>query len=158
MAAIDVEARSAGHTLERSLIGAGLVAAASFEATNGRSHALLAGAIAALALYLLRSHQLPGSASRLTRGLEAAADFLAVAALAALCDPTGVLWRAPTSLENLFTLTPSGAGTASFLYLTGAITLVGRSPLAVRGALFLLPFIFSLLISLGSPVAVELGA
>ncbi len=157
MTAIDVGARSAGHTLERSLIGAGLVAAATFETTNGRSHALLAGAIAALALYLLRSHQLSGSASRLTRGLEAAADFLAVAALAALCDPTGVLWRAPTSLQNLFTLTPSGAGTASFLYLTGAITLVGRSPLAVRGALFLLPFIFSLLISLGSPVADELG-
>ena len=90
------------------------------------------------------------------RGVEAAFDFLAVAAFATLCDPFAVLWRAPSSLENAFSLTPSGAGTATLIYLSGAIVVLGRSPLAIRFALFVIPFIFALLIALGSPVAVEL--
>jgi len=80
-----------------------------------------------------------------------------VAALAALCDPSGVLWRAPTSIESFFLLTPSGVGTAVFIYLAGSVGLTGRSPLAIRAALFALPFLFCLLIALGSPVAIELG-
>jgi len=59
--------------------------------------------------------------------------------------------------ENAFSLTPSGAGTATLIYLSGAIVVLGRSPLAIRFALFVIPFIFALLIALGSPVAVELG-
>jgi len=157
MASIDVQTQSKNRPLEKALIGAGLVAAASIEASHGRGHALLAGLFAALALYLLRPPHGEETQSRLMRGVEAAFDFLAVAAFATLCDPFAVLWRAPSSLENAFSLTPSGAGTATLIYLSGAIVVLGRSPLAIRFALFVIPFIFALLIALGSPVAVELG-
>ncbi len=157
MAAIEVGARSVGRTLERSLLGAGLATAACFGAAKGGGHALWAGALGALALYLLQPRDSRVGERHYFRMAEAIVDFFAVALFAALCDPSGVLWRAPTSLAELFRLTSTGAGTASFLYLVGAIALKGRTPLALRGALFLLPFIFSLLISLGSPVAPELG-
>jgi cyclic beta-1,2-glucan synthetase len=156
MATIDVGTQSKGRKLERLLLGAGLLAAASVEAANGLGHALFAGALAATALYLLASRH-DATLDRRQKRILAAADFLAVAALAALCDRSGVLWRAPTSLENLFLLTPGGAGTAVFIYLSGSVGLTGRSPLAIRAALFALPFLFCLLIALGSPVAVELG-
>ena len=156
MAAIDVGTGSPGRKLERMLLGCALLAAAVVEAANGRGQAVFAGALAALALYLLASRH-DAALDRRQSSILAAVDFLAVAALAALCDPSGVLWRAPTSIENLFLLTPSGAGTAVFLYLTGSVGLTGRSPLAIRAALFALPFLFCLLVALGSPVAVELG-
>ena len=156
MAAIDVGTGSPGRKLERMLLGCALLAAAVVEATNGRGQAVFAGALAALALFLLASRH-DAALDRRQKGILAAVDFFAVAALAALCDPSGVLWRAPTSIENLFLLTPSGAGTAVFLYLTGSVGLTGRSPFAIRAALFALPFLFCLLVALGSPVAVELG-
>ena len=156
MAAIDVGTGSSGRKLERMLLGCALLAAAVVEAANGRGQAVFAGALAALALYLLASRH-DAALDRRQRSILAAVDFFAVAALAALCDPSGVLWRAPTSIENLFLLTPSGAGTAVFLYLTGSVGLTGRSPLAIRAALFALPFLFCLLVALGSPVAVEMG-
>jgi cyclic beta-1,2-glucan synthetase len=156
MASIDVGTGSSGRKLERMLLGCALLAAAVVEAANGRGQAVFAGVSAALALYLLASRH-EAALERRQKSILAAVDFLAVAALAALCDPSGVLWRAPTSTENLFLLTPGGAGTAVFLYLTGSVGLIGRSPFAIRGALFALPFLFCLLIALGSPVAVELG-
>ena len=156
MAAIDLGTESSGRRLERMLLGCALLAAAVVEAANGRGQAVYAGVSAVLALYLLASRH--GAApDRRQKCILAVVDFLAVAALAALCDPSGVLWRAPTSVENLFLLTPGGAGTAVFLYLSGSIGLTGRSRLAIRAALFALPFLFCLLVAVGSPVAVELG-
>ena len=156
MAAIDLGTESSGRKLERMLLGCALLAGAVVEAANGRGQAVFAGALAALALYLLASRH-DAALDRRQKSILAAVDFFAVAALAALCDPSGVLWRAPTSIENLFLLTPSGAGTAVFVYLAGSVGLTGRSPLAIRAALFALPFLFCLLVALGSPVAVELG-
>jgi cyclic beta-1,2-glucan synthetase len=156
MAAIDLGMESSGRKLERMLLGCALLAVAVVEAANGRGQAVFAGALAALALYLLASHHY-AALDRRQKSILAAADFFAVAALAALCDPSGVLWRAPTSIESLFLLTPSGVGTAVFIYLAGSVGLTGRSPLAIRAALFALPFLFCLLIALGSPVAIELG-
>ena len=53
MAAIDFGTGSSGRKLERMLLGCGLLAAAVVEAANGRGQAVFAGALAALALYLL---------------------------------------------------------------------------------------------------------
>jgi cyclic beta-1,2-glucan synthetase len=157
MVAINVGTESTGRHLERLLLGAALLAAAAVEAANGLGQAVFAGALGALALYLLTPRHRSPAIDRRRQGVQAAVDFLAVAALAALCDPSGVLWRAPTSLENIFLLTPGGAGTAVFLYLTGAIALTGRSPWTIRAALFALPFLFCLLVALESPVTAEIG-
>ena len=56
MAAIDVGTGSPGRKLERMLLGCALLAAAVVEATNGRGQAVFAGALAALASFLLASH------------------------------------------------------------------------------------------------------
>ena len=155
MAAIDVGLESKGRGFGRLILGAALLAAAVVEGAHGGAEALLAGGAAACAPLLLTPRR--GASALGAERLLVAADFFAVAALAALCDPAGVLWRAPTSLQNIFLLTPGGAGTAIFLYLTGAVALKGRSPLAIRAALISLPFLFCLLVALGSSVVTELG-
>lgn len=121
------------------------------EAAGGREHMLVAGFFAATAMLLMRPA--PG---RIRQGVDFALDFCAIGGLALLCDPSGVLWRAPETLSGLFTLTPIGAGSAVGLYLLGVSILPG-SPFALRAALFLLPFLFSLLVALGSRVIGELG-
>ena len=155
MAIIDVVTNSKSRRLERVLVGSGLLAAAVVETSSG--HAAIAGALAAFALLLLSMRRGAEQPDRASQGILAAVDFLAVAAFGALSDPSGVLWRAPSSLDGVFALTPGGAGAAAFIYLTGAVVLTGRSPLAIRAALFTLPFLFSLLIALGSPVGAEIG-
>ncbi len=157
MANVDVGSEPRDRKFERALVGAGLLATATFEAAGGRGSAALAGALAALAIYLLEPGRRLKPRSFGAQGARAAADFFAVGAFALLCDPAAVLWRAPSSLSDTFLLTPAGAATASLLYMGGAIVLKGRSPLAVRGGLFILPFLFSLLVALGSPAAAELG-
>ncbi|QGM45013.1 GH36-type glycosyl hydrolase domain-containing protein [Methylocystis heyeri] len=157
MADIEVGARSVGRTLERTLLGACLATAAYFGAAKGDGHALWAGLLGALALYLLRPVDPRDGRFGYFRKAEAIVDYAAIAAFTALCDPSGVLWRAPASMAELFRLTSPGAGTATLIYISGAAMLAGRTPLALRAALFLLPFLFCLLISLGSPTTGELG-
>ena len=74
---------------------------------GGASVSLIAGLFAATAVFLLRP-----AAGRLRQGVDFAVDFAVVAAFAFLCDPAGVLWRAPERLEHVFTLTPVGASVA----------------------------------------------
>ena len=155
MAIIDIGTNSKSRHLERMLVGSGLLAAAVVETSGGQ--AAIAGALAVFALFLLSMRRGVEPPFRASQGVLAAVDFLAVAAFGALSDPSGVLWRAPTSLDGIFALTPGGAGAAAFLYLIGSVGLTGRSPLAIRAALFTLPFLFCLLIALGSPVGAELG-
>jgi len=152
MAAIDGGMASRGMGLRRLILGAICVAAAGFEAANGRDHALVAGVLAGAAIFLLRP-----ALGRARQGLEFAIDFGAVAAFALLTDPAGLLWREPQQFHTLFDFSPVGAGAASVVYLLGVVTLIARSSLAIRLALFILPFLFTLLLALGSPPITELG-
>ncbi len=151
MAPFDAGLPTAGARFGRIAFGSicGLVSA--MEAGGGREHLLVAGFFAATALLLLRPAQ-----GRIRQGVDFAIDFTAIGALAFLCDPAGVLWRAPDTLSGLFTLTPNGASSAVGLYLLGVAILPG-SRFALRGALFLLPFLFCLLVALGSRAIGELG-
>ena len=157
MASINAGAEPGSHKFERALAGFGLLALAAFEAAQGPGHAAPAGALAALALYLLEPHRRAKPLSVAAQGARAGVDFVAVSVFALLCSPGLALWRAPTSVSDAFLLTSAGAATATLVYLIGVLLLKGRSPLAVRGGLFLLPFLFSLLLALGSPVAADIG-
>jgi len=141
------------RNFERAAIGAGFVTVAAFEAAQGGAHAALAGAAAAIALACLVGWKLPAPWPL----VYAAGDFLAVALLALLVDPAGVLWRAPQSLSGVFWLTPAGGGTAAFIYCFGVATLSGRAPWAIRLAMLALPVLFCLLFAIGSPAEQELG-
>ena len=153
MANLDMIARSKGNGLERALLGALLISAASFEASSGPVHAIFAGLLAAAALWLLDREP----RARAHQGLYAFGDFLVVAMFAALGDPAQVLWRAPVSLETMFILTPVGAGVATAIYMLGAATLKGRSPWALRIALVGVVALFCLLLALGSPAEAATG-
>ncbi|WP_159731170.1 glycosyl transferase family 36 [Methylosinus sp. Ce-a6] len=151
MAPFDAGLPMTGARSGRIAFGAVCGGVSALEAGGGREHLLVAGFFAATALFLLRP-----ALGRLRLGVDFALDFAAVGALAFLCDPNGVLWRAPDSLGSLFTLTSIGASSAAGLYLLGVAILPG-SRFALRGALFFLPFLFCLLIALGSPTIGELG-
>ncbi|MBY6240133.1 GH36-type glycosyl hydrolase domain-containing protein [Methylosinus sp. Sm6] len=152
MAASDVGLSFAIGRFERLVAGTLCAATAAFEAGGGSERLLIAGFFAATALYVLRP-----AVGRLRQGVDFAIDFAAVGALAFLCDPAGVLWRAPQRLDQLLALTPVGATVAVTLYLVGVAVAPGASRFAMRAALFALPILFCLLAALGSPVIGELG-
>ena len=129
MAPFDAGLPTVGARFGRIAFGSicGLVSA--MEAGGGREHLLVAGFFAAMALFLLRP-----ALGRIRQGVDFALDFSVVGALAFLCDPSGVLWRAPDSLRDLFTLTPIGASSAVGLYLLGVAILPGSPFRAARGA------------------------
>ncbi|BDV34106.1 GH36-type glycosyl hydrolase domain-containing protein [Methylocystis iwaonis] len=139
--------------VERVLFGLVFAAVAALEASGGPTHLLIAGFFAAAALYLLR----PASDTN-RQAANFAIDFIAVGVFAALCDRSGVLWRAPETLEQLFRFSPVGAGVATVAYIGGAVALTARSRMRLRGALFLLPFLFSLFIAFGAPPMTQIGA
>ncbi|MGJ0506190.1 MAG: GH36-type glycosyl hydrolase domain-containing protein [Methylocystis sp.] len=147
------ESETGGALFERILLGLVFAVVASLEASGGPTHLLVAGFFAAAALYLLRPSSEVGRQS-----VNFAVDFLAVGAFAALCDRSEVLWRAPETFEALFRLSPVGAGSAAALYIAGVLVLTARSRMPLRLALFLLPFLFSLFIALGSPPVTRVGA
>lgn len=147
------ESDTGGALLERVLLGLVFATVAALEASGGPEHLLIAGFFAAASLYLLRPSSESGRQS-----VNFAVDFLAVGAFAALCDRSGVLWRAPETFAEMFRFSPVGAGTAAALYIAGVLVLTARSRLPLRLALFLLPFLFSLFIALGSPPVTKLGA
>lgn len=153
MANAQGESEAGGALIERVLFGLVFAVVAALEASGGVEHALVAGFFAGAALYLLR----PSSESG-RQAVNFGVDFLAVGAFAALCDRSGVLWRAPETLEQLFRLSPVGAGAATIIYIGGVVSFTARSRMPLRIALFLLPFLFSLLIALGSPPVTRLGA
>lgn len=146
------ESETGGALVERILFGLVFAAVAALEAAGGAEHAPVAGFFAGAALYLLRPSSEAGRQS-----VNFAVDFLAVGAFAALCDRSALLWQAPETFQALFRLSPIGAGTAAALYISGVLVLTARSRMPLRIALFLLPFLFSLLIALGSPLVTEIG-
>ncbi len=141
-----------GVRFQRFLFGLASAAVAAFHAGGGWDHALFAGFFAGAALFLLRPSSEGGR-----QAVNFAVDFAAVATFAALCDPSGALWRAPETMEQLFRFSSAGAGVATGIYVVGVISLTARSRLPLRIALFLLPFLFSLLIALGSPPVTQIG-
>ena len=152
MASFDLGLSFAIGRFERWVVGIVCACVAVLEAAGGRERLVIAGFFAATAVFLLRP-----AAGRLRQGVDFAVDFAVVAAFAFLCDPAGVLWRAPERLERVFALTPVGASVAAALYLVGVAFAPRASRAAMRAALFVLPFLFCLLIALGSPAIGELG-
>jgi cyclic beta-1,2-glucan synthetase len=153
MTAIAFENQSKLRNFERAIIGFGLIAVAGFEAMRGGAHAPVAAFAAALALFLLRGRRLDPT----MRLVYAAVDFAIVVGLALIVEPAGVLWRAPTGLHDIFSLTPVGGGFAVYLYCAGVAVLTGRAPWTIRVALLFLPFLFCLLFAIGSPAELEIG-
>ncbi|MEK8123757.1 hypothetical protein WOB59_11975 [Methylocystis sp. IM4] len=151
--AAKAESDTGGALFERILFGFVFAAVAALEASGGPEHILVAGFFAGAALYLLRPSSEGGRQS-----VNFAVDFLAVGAFAALCDRSWILWRAPETMDQLFRFSPVGAGTATLLYVFGVLVLTARSRLPLRIALFLMPFLFSLLVALGSPPITQIGA
>ncbi|HEY8262233.1 MAG TPA: glycosyl transferase family 36, partial [Methylosinus sp.] len=149
---LDAGLSLANARFDRIALGSLCAFVAAFEAAGGRERLLVAGLFAALATFLLRP-----AIGRIRQGVDAAMDFCAVGAIAFLCDPAGVLWRAPERLDQLLTLTPVGASVAAALYLLGAAVAPSASRFAMRAALLALPVLFGLLIAIGSPVIGELG-
>jgi len=152
MATIHGESDTGGALLERILFGLGFAVVAALETSNGGDHGLVAGFFAGGAVYLLRP-----SSEAARQAIDFAVDFLVVAAFSALCDRAGVLWRAPDNFEQLFHFSPVGAGAATIVYLAAVIALKARSRMMLRASLFALPFVFSLLIALGSQPVTDLG-
>jgi cyclic beta-1,2-glucan synthetase len=152
MAPVDADLRERGFRIERFGFGSIFALVAALEAAGGRDHILVAGFFAATAIFLLRP-----AAGSFRQGVDFAIDFAAIGVFSALVDRSGVLWRAPETLDSLFALTPLGANVAVALYLLGVAALPSATRLGVRAALFLLPFLFSLLIALGSRTSAELG-
>lgn len=154
MSVSSVETRARLRNFERAAIGAALAATAAFEAARGGGHAALAGLAAALALLLLRGRDRPIS----VRLAYAAVDFLAVVIFSSLIDPALALWSAPQNLPSLFHMTAVGAGASTFLYGAAVGILAGRAPWAIRLALFALPFLFCLIVAIGSPAEAQIGS
>ena len=152
MAVIHGELEIGGALFERIVIGMGFAVVAALEAAGGGEHAIVAGFFAGVAVYVLRR-----SSEGARQAADFAVDFLVVAAFTLLCDRAGFLWRAPETLLGLFRFSPVGAATATLIYLAGVVTLRARSRMAVRAALFALPFLFSLLIALGAPPVTQIG-
>jgi cyclic beta-1,2-glucan synthetase len=153
MAGLDAEFRKTSAWLWRISLGGMCSALAVTEASGGRDHIVVAGLFAALGLLLLRP-----SGDLIQKSAEFAVDFFAIGVFAFACDRHAVLWRAPQTLDQLFTFSPVGTGFGAATYLAGVVTLTGRSSISIRTALFLLPFLFSLALALGSPPIETIGA
>ena len=138
--------------LERLLLGAVLAIVAAFQAGGGLPHAGFAGLFTAAAIFVLRP-----SSEGVRQTLNLSVDFFVAAIFAMLCDEGALLWRAPDTLDQLFRFSPVGAGVATLVYIAGVIALTARSRMAVRAALYTLPFLFSLVVALGAPPLAQIG-
>ncbi|MBI3275494.1 MAG: glycosyl transferase family 36, partial [Methylocystis sp.] len=152
MALSDSDPQTGGALFERIAFGSIFALVAALEAAGGRDYVLVAGFFAATAIFLLRP-----AIGRIRQGVDFVMDFVAAGAFALLCDPAGALWHAPETFDHLFAFTPLGTGVAVISYIVGFVTLTGRSRVAIRAALFLLPFLFSLFVALGSKPIADLG-
>jgi cyclic beta-1,2-glucan synthetase len=152
MAVVDGERQELGARFERIALGGIFAVVAGTEASGGPDHVVVAGFFAAAALWLLRANS-----DRSRQILDAAIDFCAAGVFAFLCNRSGVLWREPQIFEEIFAFSPVGTAMATELYVIGVAAIRGRNDLAMRAGLFLLPFIFSLILALGSPPVDQLG-
>jgi cyclic beta-1,2-glucan synthetase len=138
--------------LLRLLSAGALVATLGWLMRGGSTNALLAAVVGALALQGFAIAVTGRRASLATLPLDAAVFGL----LGLACDPALKLWAAPQAALDLLRLTPTGALVAAGLYLAVALlglTRRGRRPgFPASLALLALPFLFNLLLGLGSPL------
>lgn len=125
--------------------------------SGGPAAAALGGVAAGFALALL-SPERRSSAAALSI---AVFDALVVFVYGLLCNPALALWRAPNKWSELFQMTPVGAGAATALYLGSMLIIMaysGRRPGKTAAvSLALIPFLFAIVISLGSNLPADLG-
>lgn len=145
-------AAPAQHGLLRFLSALLLVGAVWASSQGAASTALYGGAMGALAL-LGFSVALSGAG----RGrLAFVVDFLALSALGLAVDPHLALWAAPRNYPDILRLSPVGGVVAILLYyaaaLLGWMTRGKRTGVEACVALLALPFVFNLLLGLGSPL------
>ena len=126
---------------------------------GGWQPALLSGLLGAFALAAGLQTQ-----TALRGGLATAllVDFVVIFGYALLCDPALTLWRAPAGWNELFRLSPVGAGVTVALYLAviafSAVSSARRSTVAANAAAIAIPFVFCIFIALGSGLPQALGA
>ena len=152
MAATHVDSSQGVLRLDRQFLGLGLLVIALTQTAQGPSGAFLAGVSAAAALYLISFKADVKLSAQLF-----CIDFIIVALFASLVDSNAILWRAPTTFLNLHQLSPIGGASAVLAYISGLLVLKARSQFSLRAGLALLPFLFCLLIALGSPPITQLG-
>ncbi|GDX38594.1 hypothetical protein LBMAG20_08090 [Methylocystaceae bacterium] len=152
MAAAHVDSSQGVLRLHRQFLGLGLLVIALTQTAQGPSGAFLAGVSAAAALYLISFKADVKLSAQLF-----CIDFIIVALFASLIDSNAILWRAPTTFLNLLQLSPIGGASAVLAYISGLLVLKARSQFSLRAGLALLPFLFCLLIALGSPPITQLG-
>ncbi|MBB4198398.1 hypothetical protein CCR94_22405 [Rhodoblastus sphagnicola] len=129
-----------------------LALALSRSVEGGVENAALAAALGALAL---QGFAIAVTGKRERLGF-LALDAGALLAFGLACAPQLKLWAAPVELLDLFRMTPVGAGISITLYFAVALRGLSRegrrAPYAVGLALLALPFVFNLLLALGSPL------
>lgn len=140
------------------LVGLALGLAAILTARHGGWQSAALAALSGAAALAVWGFALRG---RLASPLQHAVDFAAIFALASVVDPGGVLWRAPGAWVDVFRLSAAGAVFAVGLYLVSGAISVAMQGQHLRWqscvALGVLPFIFNMLLSLGSGPADQLG-
>ncbi|WP_294533630.1 glycosyl transferase family 36 [uncultured Rhodoblastus sp.] len=126
---------------------------------GGATFALYGGALGALALqgFAIALAGKTGVSRSGTRGAGAAfaVDFAALTALGLAAAPDLPIWTAPQNALDLLRLSHPGVLVSAGLYLAAAVIALTRGArlgLASSLALFLLPFLFNLLLALGSPL------
>ena len=150
-------ARPAPHLLA-ILCGIAACAVAIGAAGWGKpAAALLAGVAAGFALAVLSPEKRPAAAAMRF----ALFDAVVVGAYGLLCNPAGVLWRAPNAWSELFAFTGFGASCAAALYLASNLIIAaysgGRPNRAASVALAAIPFLFAIVIGVGSNLTAFLG-
>ena len=89
-------------------------------------------------------------------------DFAVIAGYALLCDPALTLWHAPAGWNELFRLSPVGAGVSVALYLAVIASIAAssarRPTIMAHAAATAIPFVFCIFMALGSGLPQALGA
>jgi len=152
MAVTNGEAEFGGQSIERTLVGFSFLTLSVFQVAQGPVDAVLAGVFAALSLFLLKPAE--DAARQISAAL---VDFAVISTFAVLVDNAAVLWRSPETFWGVFIFSPVGGSVAALTYLLGMVCLKAASRLLLRVGLALLPFLFCLLIALGSPPVSYLG-
>ncbi|MDE2361996.1 MAG: glycosyl transferase family 36 [Hyphomicrobiales bacterium] len=124
---------------------------------SGVAAAALAGVAAGFSLAALSPQRRSAAAS----GSIALFDGFVVFVYGFLCNPSSVLWQAPPDWRSLFAFTPVGASCAAGLYLVSILIIMAysgaRPSRSASISLALIPFLFCIVIGLGSNLPADLG-
>ncbi len=124
---------------------------------GGVAPAALAGVTAGMALATLSPERRSSSAAASLALFDAVVVFV----YGLLCNPALTVWRAPGNWRELFAFTPVGAACATGLYLASFLIIMaytGRRPgRAAAISLALIPFLFCIILGLGSNLPADIG-